>query len=290
MKSEQRLAKANSSMHKTALDLQQVIDLFNREAPMKEDGWEVLRSYKGNIVRRLERHLEMLLRGSRVISLIGKLEARGAVSEASCVAVTREILSLMYKACAKGNAQHRSKSGDLTDGGNSMGSSDVDAAVQVVMMWFRRMFTLDARKQSSLQGTLTKPLPPRHLDLDRANSEPGRAHKGRRGSWESNLCAPPSPLKRRRSQPSLLVSPVHRSSSRASTQRVQREQRTMPVPVFNSTHDPMTSNEKSKSSDSVLFGVGQFPTQPPTEEEEHELRISFMSFIIKVIPPVSTKA
>jgi hypothetical protein len=295
LKDEQRLAKANRSMHKIDLNIEKVIELFNNDdgTMRREKEWDVLRSYKGNIVRRLERHLEMLLRGSRIIALIGRLEARGAVSEASCVAVTREILSLMYKACAKGNAQRRSKSGDLTDEGNSMDSADVDAAVQVVMMWFRRMFQLDARKQSSLHGTKFVPqmMDPKHKTKSASASETKKSNPhDRRGSLESYACAlPPSPHKRRRSQPAVVVSPVHGASSSAAAKRAQRRIKGLPHIPMLGEKDPMVSNEKSKSSDSVLFGMGQFPSEPPTEEEEHDLRIAFMSFIIKVIPPVSTQ-
>jgi len=268
LKAQQRLSKATKNMNSLNWNEQKASQLFRNPDAGSPGDWSVLRQYKGNVGRRLERHLEMLLRGARIIALIGKLERRGAVSEAGCVAITREILSLMYRACAKG----ATPTNDLTDGGGSLNSSDVDAAVQVVLMWFRRMFQLDSHKHPRFKNRrASESSLPYHTPAPMVSPQ-----KPRRSSASGSINLqqqPRSPQKksRRNSLDDNIHTNLHRRTS---------------LPMKIGEHD--FDDKHKKPVDSILAGLGQFPSAPPTEEEEHEMRIAFMNFIIKVIPPVSS--
>lgn len=303
LKAQQKLNKATKNMNALNLNEERAKRLFNSVESGGEEAeqWQVLRKYQGIVGRRVERHLEMLLRGARTIALVGKLEQRGAASEASCVAVTREVLSLMYK----GNMP----TGDLTDGGGSLDSADVDAAVQVVLMWFRRMFHLDASKMHKINYLRNSrdrassdsllPLSSEKMvdaemsfELIRQTSDPyynrnaslgnrfeltdsdDPEHKPRRSSWNAMNMLSPTPM-----SAAAAIPKFSRRTSLENTRRVS-----LPVKIM---ENDFVKKKETHSVDSILTGIGQFPSAPPTDEEEHELRIAFMAFIIKVIPPVS---
>jgi len=287
----------------------------------------VVRAYRGTLVVRLERHLEMLFRGARVVSLLDALVHKGCVSEAASVAITREVLGLMHRASstssvAGNNAQSYSGGGgkkaalstaDGGDDGNGGGgdeggeggrgiaavewiyfplcggrrkarkevaaaaaaaaapaylvggggqltgspsafsSADVDNAVQIVLLWFRRMFVppeetdetstqeddVETVVETVVGGSATPPsIPSSAPCVSRKTQQPGGGG-GQNNNGGSHLKVGGGGEIEQRRLASLLD--LHSGLRRR-----------------------------------------------PSEDEEHELRHRFLSFVIKVIPPVST--
>lgn len=112
-----------------------------------------VRAYKGALTLRLERHLEMLHRGSRVLLLLEALVKKQCCSEAAAVSITREVLGIMSRAGGRGPGESGGEGGGKGKGGKVKGGggggstdaaafncAEVDTAVQVVLLWFKRMF------------------------------------------------------------------------------------------------------------------------------------------------------